>query len=95
MTEVIIQLIINGLLIGGVYSLISVGLCLIFGVIEVINFAHGEFLMICMYITYWLYHYFGIDPYLSLIASTFYDYFSWKSLCACIARLNCEYIERL
>jgi branched-chain amino acid transport system permease protein len=67
MVELIIQLIINGIMIGGIYVLVSVGLCLIFGVVEVINFAHGEFLMICMYITYWLHCFFGIDPYLSLI----------------------------
>jgi branched-chain amino acid transport system permease protein len=62
----ILQLIINGLLLGGIYALISIGLTLIFGVLEIVNFAHGEFLMIAMYVSYFLFQYYGIDPYLSL-----------------------------
>jgi len=61
----IIQLLINGLLVGGLYALVSIGLCLIFGVLEIINFAHGEFLMLSMYMTYWLFNILGIDPYFS------------------------------
>lgn len=67
MFDIIIQLIINGLLLGGIYALLSIGLTLIFGVLEVVNFAHGEFLMISMYLTFFLFSAFGIDPYLSLI----------------------------
>jgi len=67
MFDTIIQLIINGLLLGGIYALLSVGLTLIFGVLEIVNFAHGEFLMISMYLTFLLFSVFGIDPYLSLI----------------------------
>ena len=67
MLDVIIQLAINGLLLGGIYALLSVGLTLIFGVLEIINFAHGEFLMISMYLTFLLFSVFGIDPYLSLV----------------------------
>lgn len=66
MFETTAQIIINGLLIGGVYSLISIGLALIFGVMSVINFAHGEFLMLAMYTSFWLFNLCGIDPYLSL-----------------------------
>lgn len=62
----IVQLIINGLLLGGIYALISIGLTLIFGVLEIINFAHGEFLMLSMYASYWLFHLYGVDPYVSL-----------------------------
>ncbi|MBP7763678.1 MAG: branched-chain amino acid ABC transporter permease [Deltaproteobacteria bacterium] len=67
MVEVIIQLVINGLLLGGLYALLSIGLTLIFGVLEIVNFAHGEFLMVSMYLTFLLFSFFGMDPYLSLI----------------------------
>ena len=64
---ILLQLIVNGLLLGGIYALISIGLTLIFGVVRVINFAHGEFLMLSMYITYFSYTYLGLNPYLSLL----------------------------
>ncbi len=69
-----IQLIINGLLLGGIYALISIGLTLIFGVIEIINFAHGEFLMLSMYASFWLFQLYGVDPYVSLfmVVPTFF-----------------------
>jgi len=52
--ELVIQLLINGILIGGVYSILSVGLTMIVGVLRVVNFAHGEFIMLAMYATFWL-----------------------------------------
>ncbi|MCL5045708.1 MAG: branched-chain amino acid ABC transporter permease [Actinobacteria bacterium] len=61
------QLVINGLLIGGFYALISIGLTMIFGVTNLVNFAHGEFLMISMYATFWLHKLFGLDPYLAIL----------------------------
>jgi branched-chain amino acid transport system permease protein len=63
----ILQLVINGLLLGGMYGLISIGLTLIFGVLEIVNFAHGEFLMLSMYAAFWFFQLYGIDPYLSLV----------------------------
>lgn len=65
----LLQSIVSGLLMGGVYSLVAVGLSLIFGVMRIINFAHGSFMMLGMFTTYWLYVLLGIDPYLSLVFS--------------------------
>jgi branched-chain amino acid transport system permease protein len=62
----VLQLLITGLVLGGIYALISVSLTLIFGVLRIVNFAHGEFLMLAMYFTYWLFTLLGLDPYLSL-----------------------------
>jgi branched-chain amino acid transport system permease protein len=60
------QLIASGLLIGGIYALVAIGLNLIFGVLRIINFAHGEYLMIAMYGAYWLWR-LGFDPYVSVL----------------------------
>jgi branched-chain amino acid transport system permease protein len=65
--DIFIQLLINGLLLGGAYTIISLGLTLIFGVVRVVNFAHGEFLMIGMYLIYLLTTHYGVHPYLGLI----------------------------
>ena len=63
----VLQVVISGLLIGGVYAAIAIGLNIIFGVMGVINMAHGEFLMIGSYITYWVFILYGMNPYLSPI----------------------------
>lgn len=64
--ELTVQLIIYGILMGLVFSLIALGLSLIFGVMNIVNFAHGEFLMVGMYIAYLLSTYLNLDPILSL-----------------------------
>jgi branched-chain amino acid transport system permease protein len=69
MLEVLTQAVINGLLIGGVYALVSIGVTLIFGVVKIVNFAQGEFVMIGMYISFFLANSFGVDPLLSLLIS--------------------------
>jgi branched-chain amino acid transport system permease protein len=69
MLEIVAQAVINGLLIGGIYALVSIGVTLIFGVIKIVNFAQGEFVMIGMYISFFLATQFGIDPIFSLIVS--------------------------
>ena len=63
--ETIIQSLASGLLMGLLYGLIAVGLALIFGLMDVVNFAHGEFLMIAMYATFFLFAFFAIDPLLA------------------------------
>jgi branched-chain amino acid transport system permease protein len=67
MMEIFMQIFLNGLLLGGMYSIISVGLTLIFGVIRVTNFAHGELLMIGMYVVYLLSNLLGIHPFLTVV----------------------------
>jgi len=63
------QLIVSTLLLGGIYALIAVGLTLIFGVMRIVNFAHGEFLMIGMYVAFWAFSLLHVDPYLTLALS--------------------------
>ena len=61
MTAVFLQQLVNGVTIGAVYALIAVGLTLVFGILDVINFAHGEFYMLGAFITYSLTTAFGLD----------------------------------
>jgi branched-chain amino acid transport system permease protein len=63
----ILQAILTGILMAGIYALVSVGLTLIFGVVRIVNFAQGEFVMLGMYVAFWLWKLWGIDPYLSLL----------------------------
>jgi branched-chain amino acid transport system permease protein len=67
MLETVAQAVINGLLIGGIYALVSIGVTLIFGVVKIVNFAQGEFVMIGMYLSFWLTTQFGIDPVVTLV----------------------------
>jgi branched-chain amino acid transport system permease protein len=61
------QTVVSGLLLGGIYALVAVGLTLIFGVMKILNFAHGDFLMLGMYFAFFLSVMFGIDPYVSAL----------------------------
>lgn len=58
---------INGLTMGAVYALVALGLTLIYGVLHIINFAHGSLLMVALYGVFFLYRLFGVDPYLALV----------------------------
>jgi branched-chain amino acid transport system permease protein len=63
------QLLISTVLLGGIYALIAVGLTLIFGIMRVVNFAHGEFLMLGMYLSFWSFTLWGVDPYFILVVA--------------------------
>src|SRR5438876_39776 len=67
--HVVPQLLVSTILLGGIYALIAVGLTLIFGVMRVVNFAHGEFLMLGMYLAFWAFSLLHSDPYLTLVVS--------------------------
>ena len=67
MLAILPQLLVSGVLIGGVYALLSIGLTLIFGVLRIVNFAQGEFIMLAMFGAFWLNLLLGIDPYLSAL----------------------------
>jgi branched-chain amino acid transport system permease protein len=69
MLATLTQAVVNGLLIGGIYALVSIGVTLIFGVVKIVNFAQGEFVMIGMYTSFFLATAFGIDPLVSLLVS--------------------------
>jgi branched-chain amino acid transport system permease protein len=64
--DFIIQAAVSGLLMGLIYALVAVGLSLIFGLMEIVNFAHGEFLMLAMFAAFWLWALAGLDPLISL-----------------------------
>ena len=66
MADQLLQQIVNSLLIGSVYALVAIGLTLIWGVMNVLNFAHGDFLMLGMFIAFWCYTLFKMDPILSI-----------------------------
>ncbi len=65
-----LQILINGILKGGLYGLMALGMSLIWGVMNIINIAHGAFIMIGAYITFLLFNFTGIDPFVSLIFSS-------------------------
>ena len=62
----LLQQVVNSFLIGSVYALVAIGLTLIWGVMNIVNFAHGEFLMIGMFVAFWCYTLLHLDPILSI-----------------------------
>ncbi|MET3353366.1 branched-chain amino acid ABC transporter permease [Xanthobacter autotrophicus] len=64
-----LQALVDGLLLGGVYGVIATGLSLVFGVLGVVNFAHAEFLMLGMYVAWFAWRYLGLDPLIGSVLS--------------------------
>jgi branched-chain amino acid transport system permease protein len=69
MATFLLQSVVNGLLTGALYGLVAVGLTVIFGVMKVINFAHGSLMMLAMYASFWAYSLLHMDPYATLVIS--------------------------
>jgi branched-chain amino acid transport system permease protein len=65
----LLQIVLNGILKGGLYALMAIGMSLIWGVMDIINIAHGSFIMLGAFTTYWLFSLLGMDPFVSLIFS--------------------------
>jgi len=64
--DLLIQILVNGVLLGGLYAVMALGLALVWGVLNIVNLAHGAFIMLGAYLSWHLYTYLGIDPFLSL-----------------------------
>ncbi len=60
--DILLQILVSGLLMGLIFALIAVGLTFIWGVMDILNFAHGEFLMLAMFISFWMFSLWKIDP---------------------------------
>lgn len=65
--SILVPAVINGLTTGAIYALVALGLTLIYGVLHIINFAHGSLLMVALYGVFFLHALLGIDPYLALL----------------------------
>lgn len=61
------QTVAFGLFVGGIYGIAAMGLALVFGVLKMLNIAHGELLMLGGYASFWAFHAFGMDPFVSLL----------------------------
>src|ERR1700752_5542654 len=63
MSSILVQVIVGGLLLGAVYALFSSGLTLIWGMMNIVNFAHGDFVMLGMYVAFVVWTLFGVGPF--------------------------------
>ena len=62
-----VQVLVDGIIVGLMFALVAMGLSLIYGVMNIVNFAHGEFMMLAMFLSFFLWNLFGIDPLVSLV----------------------------
>src|SRR5262245_66045640 len=69
-TTILIPAILNGLMTGAVYALVALGLTLIYGVLHIINFAHGALLTAAMFAAFFAYSLLGLDPYVAALVLT-------------------------
>jgi branched-chain amino acid transport system permease protein len=81
--------IVNGLIVGGIYALVGVSLTLLYGVLRIVNFAHGEFVIGGSFLAYVLFHHFGLPPLLSLpLAAACFFVVGWLAYWLLIPRLS-------
>src|SRR4249919_2154178 len=89
-----LQVLINGLLLGGLYGLMALGMSLIWGVMNIVNVAHGALIMLGAYLTFWMFTLWGIDPFVSLpltIAALFvYGYCLQRWVLNLVVRASCS-----
>ncbi len=64
--DLLAQVVVNGILLGGLYAIMALGLALVWGVLNIVNLAHGAFIMLGAYLAWYLFQYLGIDPFLGL-----------------------------
>ncbi len=64
--DLLAQILINGILLGGLYAMMALGLALVWGVLNIVNLAHGAFIMLGAYVSWYLFTYAHIDPFLGL-----------------------------
>lgn len=67
--QIVLQSVVNGLLLGGIYAVVALGFSLVWGVMSVINVSHGAFVMLGAFSTYWLWALFGMDPFVGALVS--------------------------
>ena len=67
--DLLLQTILNGLLIGSIYGLSALGLTLVWGIMDVVNLAHGEIILLGAYLNFWLFTLYGVNPLVSLLLS--------------------------
>jgi branched-chain amino acid transport system permease protein len=89
MELLILNGIVNGLIVGGIYALVGVSLTLLYGVLRIVNFAHGEFVIGGSFLAYVLFHHFGLPPLLSLpVAAACFFVLGWLAYWLLIPRLS-------